>query len=134
MTIRPNVVALVSATDLAPLVEAMERGTWTPELRLNRDNGTPLTDDEMALVGSATRREVEAARDFAELARSFHTAQLADMDRVGEILTPHFDQLPGGATVRDIWPLLTDAERAELAALMDVVAPGDNPPHEGETR
>lgn len=99
--IRTDVVALLADID-------RRAADWT------RLDGQPLTDQERALVASATRGELRAAADHTGRLLDEESRQIAALDRIRELAAPYFDRLPAGSTFGDVMPLMTDAERGEL--------------------
>ena len=82
-----------------------------------RLDGQPLTDQERALVASATRGELRAAADHTGRLLDDERKQIAALDRIRELVGPYFASLPDGSGMGDVMPLMTAAERAELDAL-----------------
>lgn len=110
--IRPDVVALL--TDLTP---------DGPTRAWKHHDGRAVTEEELALVMSANWRELEAVRDYAQRAADYATERAAAMTRIRELAAPYFAQLPKGSRMGAAMRLMTEAERAELSKLMDLVAP-----------
>lgn len=108
--IRPEVVALLTDLNLAG-----QPAQWT------HADGRPVTPDELALALTANFAELKALVDYSKRASDYATDQAAAVTRIGEITAPHFAELPDGARMDDVMPMLTDAERAELADLMELV-------------
>lgn len=112
--VRADIVALIVDIDL-------EKSTW-PSVLVHHD-GRPFTEDEAQLVGEAGRAELAAAAQYASAAMEYHEGMLAAYDRLEELTEPYFNRLPPYATLRSVRALMTPAERAELAELMDRLAP-----------
>jgi hypothetical protein len=110
--IRPDVVALF--VDINPVGPTSQ---WT------HHDGTPVTADELELILSANFDELEAARDYSARAADHHREQVAAVERIGEIAAPYFAQLPKGARMGAVLELASDADRAEITRLMELVAP-----------
>ncbi|MFE9601977.1 hypothetical protein [Streptomyces hokutonensis] len=83
-----------------------------------RLDGQPLTDQERALVAFATLGELRAAADHTGRLLGEERKQIAALDRIHELVGPYCARLPAGSTFGDVMPLMTDAERAELDALV----------------
>lgn len=86
-------------------------------------NGQPFTTDEINLVGQASRRELDAARELILLQIEFHQSQATTMTRFTQLVEPYFAQLAPGTTLDQAMAAMPPAERAEAQRLMDQVAP-----------
>lgn len=113
MSIRADVVSLLTVTDLGTVLDGATRADW------KRYDGTPLTVEEQEMVATATRQELLAGRSFFEHERHHAADEVADMDRLMEVTKPYFEQIGAGATFGSVWPLMTDAERAELTPILE---------------
>lgn len=111
IAIRPAVVALL--TDLTP---DGHPETW------KHDNGQTVTADELQVVLGATWDELEAARDYTRRAADFAAEKVAAINRIHEIAAPYLSRDPE-PTPLELMALVSDTERAELAELLDLVAP-----------
>lgn len=111
--IRADVVSLL--VDLDPF------SYGSPVLR--RLDGRPMTDAERGLINSATGPEHQAAADYFRRVAE-HAEEMASAHRrIDEITRPYFDRLDSGATMADVLPLLTEAERAEIDRLHEIATP-----------
>jgi hypothetical protein len=117
MTVRGDVVDILTVTDLGTVLNAADRSGW------KRQDGTPLTVAEQELVAGANREELIAGREFAVIAMNHAKEEVADLDRVKELCWPYFSRLPKGASFAEVKPLMTDAERLELESILDRLAP-----------
>jgi hypothetical protein len=111
-SIRPEVVALFADLDLK----------GTPDQWTHMD-GSPVTRDELDLALSATRDELVAVRDYSVRLTDYYRERDAAFTRVQELAAPYFADLPEGASLARVLPLMPAAERAELVELMDLLAP-----------
>jgi len=112
--IRAEVVALLA--DLNPDPDTQIR-LWT-----HRD-GRNLTPHEAELVGSATRAELQAARDYWQHAADHNREQGDAHQRILDLTAPYFATMPERTTMGQIRDQLTPADRAEFDRLADQVAP-----------
>ncbi|MEY9839679.1 hypothetical protein [Streptacidiphilus sp. EB103A] len=110
--IRPDVVARIAGLNLTG-----GTATWT------RQDGSPATQDDIDAVMNSTWAELEAVRDFHQRAADHLKEQGGAAERIAEITRPYFATLPEGATMGDVAPLLTDAERDEVNRLAALIAP-----------
>lgn len=112
MNVRPNVVALLAGLDLS-------RGgpdDWT------HLDGTPLSPQERALAGSATRNDLQAVRDYAANVASLANERVFDMARIAELTAPHFTRFPD-ATMGEVVAYMSEPDRVEFLTIMDRIAP-----------
>lgn len=82
-----------------------------------------LTDDEQALVATATRGEYAAAATETARLLDEERQQIAALARIRELTGPYFAALPAGSTMGEVMPLMSPAERSELEALADQLPP-----------
>jgi hypothetical protein len=108
--IRPEVLNLLA--DLDPTTGDLPH-QWT-----HRD-GRPLTDFEHALAKTTTSDELRAVHTQATESLQTATAQAEALNRIQAITRPYFDRLGEGAVMRDVFPLMTDTERAEIHRLAE---------------
>lgn len=113
--VRPDVVTLLTETDLGSVLDSADRTTW------KRADGTPLTEAEQEMVATANRQELMASREQADRIVQVLREEVEAMDRIMEVTREHFVAQGAVATFGDVWPLLTDAERAELTPLLAIV-------------
>ncbi|NUV64309.1 hypothetical protein [Streptomyces sp. CAI-85] len=112
--VRPEVVTLLADVAIDP---QQHYSTWT-----HRD-GRPLAPDEVDLVGSSTRAELETMIAYAERAVAYELEVTEAGERIIELTKPYFARLPAGSVIRDVVPLMSSEEREELQRLADLVAP-----------
>jgi hypothetical protein len=110
--IRPDVVALFAGMRVVGPTRAWEH-----------DDGTPVTAEERELVLSMNWREIEAAREYMLRALEYEREQGAVLDRIVELTEPAAARLPQGTLMGAVMQLMTDADRAELLALLERVEP-----------
>lgn len=112
-TVRADVVALI--------IDVEDMFAY-PNLR-RISTGQPLTPEEVALAGSATRVEMKAKLDYLALVLAQAEADLRDEQRIGELVEPYFARLGPDATLGDVEKLMTPEELAEYMEIMDRQAP-----------
>lgn len=111
--IRTDVVSLLCGIDL----------TGGPAAWRHEQDGRPVTDAERDLVLSATRDEVQAARDYAVRAQEYHAQQLADFERVELLTRPYIERFPGSPTMGDLVGQMDETDHAELLQIMERLSP-----------
>ncbi|WP_042389670.1 hypothetical protein [Streptacidiphilus melanogenes] len=111
-SIRADVVALFVGMRLVGPAR-----TW------EHDDGTPVTPEERELVLTMNWREIEAARDYMQRVLEYDREQGAVLDRIVELIEPYEAQLPEDARMDAVMQVMTDADRAELLALMEKAEP-----------
>jgi hypothetical protein len=113
-TIRPHVVALFLGTSF-PNPE--DPSTWI------RKDGRPLTEEERALMLSATPEELEAVDDQAQREADYWREQMEVCDRIIRLVAPYFAQLTPESTAGDLVKLMGDDTLAALDEIADALAP-----------
>lgn len=86
-------------------------------------DGRPFTKAEQALAFSATREEFTIAADQIKREGDYRREYQEAVEALPKLLLPYFGQLPTGATVSDVVPLLSDEDRAEYLRLREALAP-----------
>lgn len=113
-SIRPEAVALLTDVAIDPHQHYTQ---WT------RRDGTPLTDEEQRLIGSATAPELQAVADYSQRIIEREEQMSRAFTRLAELAIPYFAQLPEGAVMDDVVPLMSEDDRAEFERLAELVAP-----------
>jgi hypothetical protein len=114
-TIRPHVVALLLGT---PFPNPEDPATWT------RKDGRPLTEEERAVMLSATPEELDAVDDQAQREADDWRDQMEVCDRIIRLVAPYFAQLTPDSTAGDLVKLLgEDDTLAALDEIADALAP-----------
>lgn len=113
-TIRLDVGTLLCDTDfrLRP-----DTNRWS-----HRD-GRPFTKAEQALAFSATGEEFGLAADQINREVAYHREYEEAVETLPKLLLPYLAQLPEGATVSDVLPLMSDQDRTAYDRLRDILAP-----------
>jgi hypothetical protein len=112
--IRLDVVTLLCDADFP---RRSDTGRW-----LHRD-GRPFTKAEQSLAFSATREEFEMAAAQIKRESDYLREYEEAVEALPKLLLPYFDQLPHGATVTDVIPLMNAEDRTEYERLRDILAP-----------
>lgn len=87
--------------------------------RLSTDE--PLTAEEVRLLGTATRPELEAVKRYFATAQEYHESKLADANRMVALLRQY-----GGTEdmrIGVVMATMSPADRAEMEAILDRAAP-----------
>lgn len=113
--IRPDVVSLFVDIDF----DASE----LPHHCVHNSTGEPFTAEESALVASATRPEIEAARRYIQTAAEYHASLTADMDRLMDLVEPYAAGLPDSSRFVEVLARLPEDQRREAEEILDRVAP-----------
>jgi hypothetical protein len=93
------------------------RGTVTAR----RDDGTPLTEPELALVASATSADLRAVADLHRFERDRATERYEVGYRLDELL--HQYETPEAKTIGEVRLLMPAPVQAEFDRLTEAVAP-----------
>jgi hypothetical protein len=86
----------------------------TPSLETMFNN---LTPEQRQDALDASFDELHAARAHAEQLHDHQVQQAGIVEQIAELTRPYFAQLPAGASVRDVKPLMTEAQRTALDEL-----------------
>lgn len=113
-SIRPDVVVFVHAL-LPDLIHDM---TTSPTNWVHKD-GQPMTDHERETFGSCTYDEIQAVQRLAEANMALIGDEVTGLERVTALCAPYFALLPEGSVMEQVLALLPEAERNEVATLMD---------------
>lgn len=110
--INPTVVELLCDVDMSTYPNLVREST-----------GTPLTSDEVHLVGSATVADLRAAQRYMEAATDLHATKAADARRLCELLDEHRGDLTRDTAVGVITDRMPPAARAEFDEIAARLAP-----------
>lgn len=112
--IRPEVVTFVHAL----LPDLIHDTNIRPTDWVHKD-GRPMTDHERETLGSCTAPELQAVQRLAEAHMSLARQEVTDLERVTALCAPYFALLPEGSVMGQVLELMPEAERNEVAELMD---------------